>query len=164
MAILTKPEQKKINKAVDTILLQTNKSYPKDSLLNIVKALNIQVKTANFGKYNDKVSGVIQRNPPIIYLNETDSKERKTFTLAHELGHYLLHKGTKFRVDKYNYQANTPEAKEETEANFFAACLLMPEDEFLGILNKAEGTAEIAKYFGVSESAVSNRIRWLKQN
>lgn len=167
MAILKKSEQQKIDQAVDGILFQTNMSYPNDGLLNIVKALNIQVKTANFGKYIDKISGAVRRKPAaIIYLNETHSKERQTFTLAHELGHFVLEHGDglKLRIDKYNYHTNDKAAKEETEANYFAATLLMPKIEFLSVLEKAVSISEIAGYFAVSKSAVINRIRWLKQN
>ncbi len=165
MTVITKTGQKRIDKAVDKILLQTNLSYPKDSLLNIVKTLDIAVKSVDFGKYGNEISGVIQSKPPVIFLNKNHSKERQTFTLAHELGHYVLHKGNgKLRIDKYNYGANTKEAKEETEANYFAASLLMPKDEFLLIWGRAETAKEVSQYFGVSESAVVNRNRWIKHN
>lgn len=164
MAILTNAEQSKINQEVDNIFLQTNLSYPKDSLLDIVKKLGVTVKVADFGEYANKVSGVINREHSTIYLNQNHSQERQTFTLAHELGHYRLHKGARLRIDKYDYRANTKMAKEETEANYFAASLLMPKAEFLSVLEKAETLDAIAKYFGVSQTAVSNRIRWLRQN
>jgi len=164
MALLPRSEQKRIDNSVDSIFLQTNMSYPKDGLLNIVNALGIKVKVINLGEFSDKVSGVINKDHSTIYLNQDHSPERQTFTLAHELGHYVLHNGVKLRIDKYNYQANTKEAKEETEANYFAASLLMPKIEFMSVIENAGTVGQVAKYFGVSQTAVVNRIRWLRQN
>lgn len=166
---LKKIDQDRIDKALNAILIQTNKSYPEDSLIDIVKGLGIEVFLYDFGKFSDEVSGAVDardEKSPKIYLNIKHSPERRTFTLAHELGHYLLHKhdNMKLRLDKYNYRVDTPEAKEETEANYFAASLLMPKDKFLSLLKESDSFEAIAKYFGVSESAARNRWRWLKVN
>lgn len=164
MAFISKADQNRIDQEVDKILLQTNLSYPRDGLLDITSALGIEVKTIDFQEFGDKVSGVIQRDPPVIFLNDRHTKERQTFTLAHEIGHFVLHKGTKLRIDKYNYKVDTVEAKEETEANYFAATLLMPRTELISILEKISDLDQVAKYFGVSAPAVINRIRWLRRN
>jgi Zn-dependent peptidase ImmA (M78 family) len=171
MAYLTTTKQEEIDNSVNQVLLQTNKSYPEDNLLDIVKSLDIAVKITDFGKFSDDISGVIHyggdEQKPTIYLNEdTTPPERQTFTLAHELGHFLLHDHdkSKLRIDKFNYRAKTKEAREETEANYFAASLLMPKDKFKEVLGQTYEIGDVAKYFGVSEAAVANRIRWLKQN
>lgn len=168
MALITKQRQNYIDQRINKILVQTNRSYPEDSLLDIVKGLDIEVKVADFEKYAEVVSGMIlhdkESKKPTIYLNERNSRERQTFTLAHELGHYLLHDGAKLRIDKYNYSTNSKEALEEIEANYFAASLLMPQERFEQTLKLATTLKQIARYFGVSESAVRNRIRWLKMN
>jgi hypothetical protein len=53
---------------------------------------------------------------------------RKRFTLAHEIGHYILHKGiSQGRFDTGHQFAIWNEANEEAEANVFAAELLMPD-------------------------------------
>lgn len=56
------------------------------------------------------------------------------FTVAHELGHYMLHylypnqvlnkKLTRVKAQRYGF------GLAETEANYFAACFLMPEEEY----------------------------------
>ena len=170
MALLTSRRQKKIDSYVDQVLLQTNKSYPEDSLLDIVESLDIEVKVSDFGDHENEISGVIRygngNEKPTIYLNENTPPERQTFTLAHELGHYMLHdhKKGKLRIDKFNYRANTKEAREETEANYFAASMLMPREKFSTVLKQARSFEDVAKYFGVSNAAVINRLRWLKAN
>lgn len=53
---------------------------------------------------------------------------RKRFTLAHEIGHFLLHKhNPQGRFDTGHHFAIWNEAGEEAEANVFAAELLMPD-------------------------------------
>lgn len=53
---------------------------------------------------------------------------RKRFTLAHEIGHYVLHKhNPQGRFDTGHQFAIWNEANEEAEANIFAAELLMPD-------------------------------------
>lgn len=53
---------------------------------------------------------------------------RKRFTLSHEVGHYVLHKGSAHgRFDTGHQMAIWNEANEEAEANVFAAELLMPD-------------------------------------
>jgi Zn-dependent peptidase ImmA (M78 family) len=170
MALLTPADQKKIETAINNIYFTTGTSYPENNLLEIVKKLNIEVYLTDFGEQSDEVSGMIKKGNETektqILLNEKESSARRTFTLAHELGHFILnHQGDEqYRIDKYNYSQNTPEAKQETEANYFAASLLMPKKKFSEILNTTNNIKAIADYFGVSETAVVNRIRWLQQN
>ncbi|MBR1479487.1 MAG: ImmA/IrrE family metallo-endopeptidase [Alphaproteobacteria bacterium] len=50
------------------------------------------------------------------------------FTVAHELGHYILQplaEKEEYRLDEYRYDDKN--AGKETEANYFAASLLIPE-------------------------------------
>jgi len=70
----------------------------------------------------------------IIYNNAIESKGRINFTLAHEFGHYLLH-----RIDYPEgiecgeqdlVRWDSGYAKIEHQANVFAANLLMPLDDY----------------------------------
>jgi Zn-dependent peptidase ImmA (M78 family) len=63
-----------------------------------------------------------------ILVNAGHSLTRKRFTIAHELGHFLLHRerlDNGEMIDDAMYRSGVT-AKEETEANRFAAELLMP--------------------------------------
>ena len=59
--------------------------------------------------------------------------------------------------------------KQEEEANYFASCLLMPQDMFLGEYEKVRGFQEeertklLSKIFDVPEWAVMMRINQLKE-
>jgi Zn-dependent peptidase ImmA (M78 family) len=173
MATLLKEEQKKIESFVESIQLQTGMSYPENSLIDIVKSLGVEVYLADLTKLGDDVSGVIQyptdengNSQAAIYININYPDTRKNFTLAHELGHYLLHPNeTKFRIDKFEYKKDTKESKEESEANYFAACLLVPKqklEKVLVILNA--DLDKVAKYFGVSRAVIETRLQWIRTN
>ena len=71
----------------------------------------------------------------VIGVNAQHHPNRRTFTIAHELGHYLLHESETMHLDSrkdgYTLQLRSPasatgESMNEREANLFAAELLMP--------------------------------------
>ncbi len=86
------------------------------------------------------IEGMLMPNPNkigewgIIYNQAISSKGRVNFTLAHEFGHYLLHR--KLRSSGIECAPrdmacwNPDEGKIESEANCFASYLLMPLDDF----------------------------------
>jgi Zn-dependent peptidase ImmA (M78 family) len=62
---------------------------------------------------------------PVIVINDLRPVNRKRFTLAHEIGHFRLGHGPisfKSNIQSLRYSA------QETQANRFAAELLMPKD------------------------------------
>src|SRR5258708_7744648 len=68
---------------------------------------------------------------PIIGVNKNHALSRKRFTIAHELGHLLLHTKNGVHLDQAIVQMRDARASaglddEEMEANRFAAELLMP--------------------------------------
>lgn len=170
MAYLTAEKQEKIDKRVEAIRLETGLSYPENNLLDIANALGVKVISADLPDFNgQKVKGYIQWNVDgdgnhhaEIYLNSSQFDTTKTFTLAHELGHFLLHKDEKnFRIDLLNYLEDDPK-NQETEANYFAGSLLVPKDKLLKALNEEGGNIEeVAKLFNVSVPVIENRLKWL---
>lgn len=87
---------------------------------------------------------------------------RDRFTIAHELGHYVLHylypnqvlkqELTKVIAQRYG------SGLEETEANLFAACFLMPAVEYRDAYKKLGGShTDLSEKFGVSTR--SSRLR-----
>lgn len=64
----------------------------------------------------------------VIRVKAELSPGRRRFTLGHEIGHYVLHKANaQGRFDTGHQLAIWNDASEETEANVFAAELLMPD-------------------------------------
>jgi hypothetical protein len=70
----------------------------------------------------------------IIYNNALTSPGRINFTLAHEFGHYLLHRLAHPKGIECSAEAvarwDSPYGQLEQQANTFAANLLMPRDDF----------------------------------
>lgn len=164
MGYLTQKKQEEIENAVNLIYLKTGKSYPEDSLLDIAKEMGLEVRVADFNKLGEGyegVCGVVDPEQKTIYV-QNQNPGRNNFTLAHEIGHYVLgHVGKKFRIDKYNYD-DSEDSMQEIEANFFAATLLMPIDTIKELKLLRFPIFAMAEYFGVSETAMRNRLRWLR--
>lgn len=119
------------------------------------------------------ISGIlmIERNRATIGYAEHENTNRQRFTKAHELGHFMLHRGGDLFIDKdfktmHRPSTNTPSsAWQEWEANEFAACLLMPEELLKKEMKKIKVDYEderwmrqLADKFEVSLAAMSIRI------
>jgi Zn-dependent peptidase ImmA (M78 family) len=94
-----------------------------------------------------------------ILLSSASSPFRDRFTVAHELGHYLLHsqQGAMPLV-----AARTGTNRAEWEANWFAAGFLMPEQEFRTAHSADSRAFKLAGVFAVSEAAVEVRKKVLE--
>jgi Zn-dependent peptidase ImmA (M78 family) len=88
-------------------------SGPIKNLMQWIERAGVVVGFSEFG--GASVSGVTFRvsgRPPLILLNRSHPADRMRFTLAHELGHLVMHR--------------FPTESMEPEANEFASALLMP--------------------------------------
>lgn len=103
----------------------------------------------------------------IIYSNPNQVLSREIFTVAHEIGHcYLNHLAQK---QFYNDYAKGKDDSLEIEANYFAACLLLPKDilkEYLlenriDVPFSKQDIACIMKEFNCSFECVINRLNTL---
>lgn len=111
----------------------------------IVKYCGVTLEETDLGM---DVSGLLVANgdTAVIAYHPDQSEKRKRFTIAHELGHFALHRDAKNEtvfVDKdfiVKYRSNKSysdvEIKQEQEANSFAAALLMPKEFIFHELNK----------------------------
>ncbi len=102
---------------------------------------------------------------PIIEYNPSEHNVRQRFTIAHELGHFVLEHGPAFRDSVENFNLSTWNPK-EIAANRFAAEILMPEDavEYLIHKEKEYSPNEMALAFEVSPVAMRYRLKnlgWL---
>ena len=133
---------------------------------------------------DNEVSGMLvidSEGKPTIGYNENEHLHRTRFTVAHEIGHFVLHNTntSKVFVDnefevaqhiKVLFRSKSPEidsatAQMEFEANAFAAALLMPEKILLENIQQIEfdlgddeGLQRLAGKFKVSSSAMYYRL------
>lgn len=142
----------------------------------IADGLHIDVRAENV---EGDISGFLFRNiensKAIIGVNVRHHKHRQRFTVAHEIGHFLLHTGDKVHVDHgFEVRLRDDESSkgtdiDEKEANLFAAELLMPK-EFIENDLAAFGTMDLleeilikdlAKKYAVSPYAFTFRLAYL---
>lgn len=117
--------------------------------------------------FSEDVSGVFFRKGSelIIGVNEHHHEHRRRFTVAHEIGHYLLHSSetlhydTKAQLDEIYFRADSISNSDEIEANHFAAELLMPEDIVHKCIQSGiQSIPDLAERFNVSEYAMRYRL------
>ncbi len=141
---------------------------PPTDIQTLIKALGIQYHEAYL---NDDISGMLEKQPSgkfRITVNATHPETRKRFTAAHELGHYMRHRSlVGDGVDDNKAYRSTEGGeyhninigpKQETEANRFAALVLMHGPTVEREFKKNDSYIELAKLFGVSEQAMAWRL------
>jgi len=100
----------------------------------------------------------------MVVINKNQNLRRKRFTLAHEIGHYLLGhlSDVEFGLTCRNSKSAEGIDIEEIEANTFAAELLVPE-ELIREWHKANKSPRfLAEIFNVSESVINYRLKNLE--
>jgi len=125
---------------------------------------------------SDDISGflLLDNGQAIIGVNENHSEARQRFTVAHELGHFLLHRPAEgiphvdrsFHVKFRNSQSSSGQYVEEMEANLFAAELLMPAFAIRNAIihcktfdmDNDDQIKAVAETFNVSQQALMIRL------
>jgi Zn-dependent peptidase ImmA (M78 family) len=139
----------------------------------LAKALGVRVE---FNPFDDELSGMafLRDGKPVIGVNANHHPNRQRFTIAHELGHVLLHRNrleAAVLVDKSrNFIARDTVSAEgtdpvEIQANAFAAELLMPKKFVRQVLSESARDLQdddylisLAKRFRVSLAAFQYRL------
>lgn len=139
----------------------------------LAKNLGIEIKEFTF---SENISGFLKRKSksglPLIVVNATDSEVRKRFTIAHEIGHFILHSNASLHVDSEmvhfrDEKSSKAVSIEEIQANQFAAELLMPTANLSRDLEKlyspnndnaTEIVDTLAKKYNVSNMAMTIRV------
>lgn len=116
----------------------------------------------------DSVSAMlsIEGGDATIVVNAGHHSNRQRFSIAHELGHYVLHASDNdLFVDRSffrNQASSVGESRREIEANAFAAALLMPAQLIEKHLDDDGDTElyidDLASDFHVSEHAMTIRL------
>lgn len=154
-----------IEKVAATMFSRLNME-PGVALKPIIQRLGGKITVdETFGKHDNGSIDIYGESNFTIYLPPTTGYLRDRFTIAHELGHYVLHSrfGEKpLRLSRYG------RGKLETQANAFAAAFLMPKEIFLAETERSKDLshdiiAHLAAKFLVSTSAAEIRYRNLKR-
>ncbi len=135
----------------------------------VARYLGIQVDEVDLG---EECSGMLVREEDyaVIGVNANHHEHRKRFTIAHEIAHYMLHGGEAYidkppHIDFRAADSGSGTQQEETEANQFAAALLMPADQVRAAVAEQpfdpagdDELLNLARCFKVSPQAMTTRL------
>ncbi len=163
----------KVERRASSLLAEHRITEPGFDVVALAHLCGATVEMVNLG---EDASGVLVRDGhnAIIGVNWAHHPNRQRFTIAHELGHFILHPGATF-IDKTvavrfrDQQSGSGTDEEEKEANGFAAALLMPEGWLRRDLEDGafkaedeEALSSLADRYGVSTLAMSFRLQNLE--
>lgn len=131
-----------------------------------------------YAPFDGQMSGLLHRSEDrseaVIGINALHPSVRQRFSIAHELGHFVLHKPA-FQIDQHafvsfrNPMSSSATDPDEIEANQFAAALLMPETLLTECVHQLgenpdveDAISRLAQQFDVSTHAMTIRLTSLR--
>lgn len=143
-----------IRKKATQLLQECQISNPPVKLSIILRHLGLDVIRADPKMIDTKkISAFIDLEDKFIVYSDSDPTVRKRFAIAHEVGHYLLNHIT----PNHGSNLNSDDPK-ETEANIFAAELLMPYEWLKKDISWNSKIPDLAKKYWVSQEAMGWRL------
>lgn len=130
------------------------------SLRDIVSALNLELVHQTREPFSSEAALESLGDGHAIVLRGASDERRRRFTIAHEIGHFVLH--PERVAPERGGSVNAAGRAQEREADQFAAELLMPE----ALVRDAVGRQgvdlqRLADRFEVSQQAMRTRLRSL---
>lgn len=164
---IEKPNYKKAEEKAKQVIDENSIIKPPIIPSDIANNYGLTLIYADFAKQHSDVAGFLDIDKKTIYINNADAPNRQVFTIAHELGHWLLHKEIiKENPSKYSVFLRRPLAFKENdfmekEANCFAANLLVPKKFLLDYKDIAD-ISTLAQIFIVSQEVIGFRLKDLQ--
>lgn len=137
-------------------ILKLDNDEPVRNIFSLLESSGIIIYEIDEIEKFDGVSFVTDKGFPVIIINKNFSNDRKRFTIAHELGHLLMHNESHFPVSSFR--------EKEKEANQFASEFLMPRDAIINSLRflKMGDLGDLKNYWLTSMSSIIRRAKDLK--
>ena len=129
------------------------KKYYTKNPVELAKCLNIKIIFEDLGSINGYYNTAFRQK--FIHINSNLEEHNQNFTIAHELGHALLHpkantpflrKNTLFSINKL-----------EVEANLFAVTLLISDEDLKEY--KDFTISQLSSIFGIHEKLIELRLK-----
>jgi Zn-dependent peptidase ImmA (M78 family) len=157
------PDFKKAEGEALKVLEDNSIINPPVDVYEIASNYGIKIQNVTFKSEHRDIAGFFDFSEKVIYVNNEESFNRNTFTVAHELGHFFLHKKIiQENPNEYQILMRRPLASaqdwKEKEANTFAAHLLVPR-KFLDLYKEFATVEHLAKAFIVSPDVIRFRLR-----
>lgn len=146
-------------------LLQNHGAEVPVPVVAIAQSLGISIVTVKMPEFAGSIpSGVLNETEDgkwSILLRADDGITRQRFTIAHQIGHFLLHKNQQF-IDTFPagevFQIKQESDEAELQANHFALCLLLPKKLVTEHWQQIRNVSVLAEFFNVSESTMQYRL------
>ncbi|WP_186136213.1 ImmA/IrrE family metallo-endopeptidase [Burkholderia gladioli] len=165
-----RPRYSRISREVSDLL---DKAGVEDAPVPVEEIAAMVGARVTYNDFQNEISGLLLRRSQSIVIGvaSEQSEARQRFTIAHEIGHLLLHEGEELHVDadfRVNLRSSASSRADdvtEIEANAFAASLLMPI-EFLKKdvarmridVEDCDQIEQLANKYGVSAQAMTFRL------
>lgn len=125
--------------------------------------LSIAVTSLEEFRTPDKpVCAALLKEQKVILVEKNDSQSRRRFSIAHELGHYILHPQELKNSPELGIFFRAPLGGEkdwlEREANCFAANLLVPARMLIEWYSKTQNQHQLSEIFAVSSEVMGWRL------
>lgn len=130
------------------------KKYYTTNPIELAKCLNINVIFEELGTINGYYNTAFRQK--FIHINSNLEEHKQKFTIAHELGHAILHpksntpflrENTLFSIDKL-----------EIEANLFAVNLLISDEDLREYQDFT--ISQLSSIFGIHEKLIELRLKY----
>ena len=142
---LTNMDKKVIEEKVDEILREIgfDSKNTRPDIVEIANFYNFEIRqylemplTEDGFVYVSK-----DKKMRIIGINNDRSPSERRFIVAHEFAHYFLHGKDLELKDTFMHRENVKgKNQDENDADYFAACLLMPTESFLREYNRLKNS------------------------
>ncbi|MGC1878675.1 MAG: ImmA/IrrE family metallo-endopeptidase [Rhabdochlamydiaceae bacterium] len=158
MVLIKDPHVAKGRAAAEKALRDNFIESPPVIIHELVENYGLTVFKATFD--DKEIAGYIDFDKKWIVVNNEEAVARQNFSIAHELGHWIMHPD-EVKADQNNIRIvyRRPMGGEteplEIEANAFAAYLLVPEEMLKRYHEKSD--LELAQLFNVSQSLIGFR-------
>ena len=166
-----------INDLANEVREENNIEVPIKDMWKVAESLGGYVRSKHAFIEEDWHPGTVKRIDKDRFVIKIDryffEEEKQNFDIAYELGHLYLHMGYKVLPDLWEAQPEDEyicfdKDKQKDQAYEFAHAFLMPEKEYIKVVNEnieEDGRINIknvAKYFNVSVPAATNRGKRLR--
>ncbi len=159
------PDYQKAEESARALLEKYSINEPVVRVFDIAQKEGLKIQLFDMPEKLSNIAGFFDPDTKTIYVNNSDPTNRQTFTVAHELAHFILNHapdkiGVLPRWPDLQNQIKTPV---EQEANCFAAELLVPKKMLTEQMEKyslqKEDVDLLARLFGVSQETMSHRLK-----
>jgi Zn-dependent peptidase ImmA (M78 family) len=157
---LVRPNYSKAKTHALDLLRRFEINQPPVDPVHLARQLGTKVFFVKFDDRDQNISGFFDAGEDAIYVNKAEWPLRQTFTVAHELGHRILHeewaKSSEYKM-LFRDQDASDDDPYEKEANAFAANLLVPRFMLDDVWTEYSAE-QLSKLFVVSVPVIRNRI------